>query len=89
MRTVTLLAQRPLDYAGRVVGAGEPFEATPIDAAVLTYRGQAVFAPPGVRSRPPAPVVPTAAPSTADAAEPEAGASRRRRYRRRDLTAED
>ena len=79
MRMIALVAARPLVYGHRCLRAGDRFEATPIDAAVLTYHRQAAFAPRGpVAEPPPAPVldVPEAAPT-------------RRRTRRRALEAED
>jgi hypothetical protein len=44
MRLIRLIAQGALTYQGRTVGTGEVFEAAPIDAAVLTYHRQAIFA---------------------------------------------
>lgn len=44
-RTITLVAKQPLTYAGRNFEAGDVFSAQPIDAAVLTYRRKAKFAP--------------------------------------------
>ena len=48
MRVIALVARRPLTYGGRAVKAGDVFETTPIDAAILTYRRHAAFAPKGV-----------------------------------------
>lgn len=49
---IALIARRSLTYDGRTVRAGERFDASPLDAAVLTYHRQAVFAPRRQASRP-------------------------------------
>lgn len=54
MRLIPLIAREPMTYAGAPIGAGERFDATPIDAAVLTYRHRAAFAPRGSAAAPPA-----------------------------------
>jgi len=99
MRTVMLTARRAFVLRGRSVQAGEVFEALPVDAAVLTYRRHADFAPAGATSTAsPASVVPAASSSSLPADLPPAAASpaeplkprrRRRTYRRRDLVPED
>jgi len=53
MRMIALIANESLIYGNRSVGAGERFDATPIDAAVLTYRRRAAFAPRGMVAPPP------------------------------------
>lgn len=85
MRTIMLIARGALTYAGRVIADGERFEAAAIDAAVLHYRRQAVFAP---RVRPPAPV-PGADVCTPARVVAPATDRPRRRYKRRDMEAED
>lgn len=95
MRMIGLVARQALTYRNRTVGAGERFEAAPIDAAVLTYRRQAVFAPRGAQPAPPAPVSqPTPGSPATEAEETEkhkrSPAKRRgRRYQRRDMVAEE
>lgn len=42
---VALVALRPLTYQGRAIAVGERFVAKAVDAAVLTYRKDADFAP--------------------------------------------
>lgn len=101
MRMIALIATESLVYGNRPVGAGERFDATPIDAAVLTYRRRAAFAPRGPVAPPPAPR-PAPEPSAVrpvrhiearveDAeGSPETPGEKpaRRRYRRRDLEPE-
>jgi len=69
---IPLVANVPLSYAGRDFQAGDVFEATPAEAAALTYRQRARFADKDAELTP----------------EPEQAPVRRRRYRRRDLQAE-
>lgn len=100
MRMIALIATRQLIYGTRALGAGERFDATPIDAAVLTYRRHAAFAPLGPIA-PPSPAPPVEPISTDEEAEPsgeasgrtdedgESPARRKRTYKRRDLQAED
>jgi hypothetical protein len=103
MRMIALIATESLVYGNRPVGAGERFDATPIDAAVLTYRRRAAFAPRGQVAPPPAPpVAPDPEPppvrrvrrvAVDEAREPESletdtESPARRRYRRRDLEPE-
>lgn len=100
MRMIALIARHSLTYDHRALGAGERFEATPIDAAILTYRRDATFAPRGVPTVSPAPVVPPD-PEPAIVCEPAADEAEsepdpepepekpKRRYRRRDLQAEE
>jgi hypothetical protein len=102
MRMIALVATRPLVYGTRALGAGERFDASPIDAAVLTYRRHAAFAPRGMVQPAPAPSIESeSAPvrrvrvTTIDEAD-ETGSLEtpiekpaRRRYQRRDLQAEE
>jgi hypothetical protein len=87
MRLIRLIAQGALTYQGRTVGTGEVFEAAPIDAAVLTYHRQAIFAT-GTTPASPVPSRQDEAPIAAPDTEPDKP-KRRRSYRRRDLRAED
>jgi hypothetical protein len=84
MRLITLVARCPLTYHGRSVGAGDVFETTPIDAAVLTYQRKAGFAPKGVTASP----VPVPDCACADPALSEPASKPKRRYRRKDMTAD-
>ena len=43
-KMIPLVANVPLSYAGRDFQAGDVFEATPAEAAALTYRQRARFA---------------------------------------------
>jgi hypothetical protein len=70
---ISLVAKEELTYAGRTFQAGDVFEATPIEAAALTYKRRASFAKKDATPTP----------------EPEPAPVRRGRYRRRDLRAED
>lgn len=102
MRMIALIATESLVYGNRPVGAGERFDATPIDAAVLTYRRRAAFAPRGPVAPPPAPRLEPERPVilqtghletlAVEAAEesPETSIEKptRRRYKRRDLEPE-
>lgn len=98
----TLVARKALTYRNRNVGVGEPFEATAIDAAVLTYHRHAVFP----RLSPERPTPPVSRPADppfenicsqdagvpTETADEESGTKpirKRRIYHRRDLTAED
>ena len=85
MRMISLTARQTLTYGGRPVGAGERFDATPIDAAVLTYQRRADFTPRGPLTAPPAP--PSQPPDLSEAPT-EAPARKKRAYHRRDLKAE-
>jgi hypothetical protein len=89
MRLIRLIAQEALTYQTRAVGAGEVFEAAPIDAAVLTYRRQAIFASRGTTPAAPAPVPCDDTPGAAPDPKPEKPKRRRQTYKRRDLRAED
>lgn len=97
---IRLIARMPLTYQDRAVRPGEVFEATPIDAAVLTYSpslarpAKARFAPPGAHTCLPDPVGVTAPASTSTESEmldeeADEKPRRRRTYRRRDLVAEE
>jgi hypothetical protein len=80
---ISLIATTALTYRGKAVAEGELFHAPPIEALALNYAKQAMFAPrrlqrPDIEPEPPPAVVePTVAPKP------------RRRYRRRDLQADD
>lgn len=94
---IALIARTALTHDGRRVKVGEVFEAAPVPAVVLLNRGQAVFAPRGsrptsspARVAPEAPVDPRQeAAAEFDEAEPDPPKTKRRRYQRRDLEAED
>jgi hypothetical protein len=79
MRQIALVARQDLTYGARTVAAGEPFEATPLDAAVLTYRRQASFAPRAAAMESAAPPRRRRAPVR----------QRRKTIRRRDLVPEE
>ena len=70
---ITLVAKQPLTYAGRDFRAGDVFAAEPVYAAILTYQRKAKFAEAFT------PLTP----------EPEPETPRRRRYRTRQLKAEE
>lgn len=76
VKMIALVAKQPLSYAGRDLRAGDVFEAKPIDAAVLTYKRRAGFAPKD------------ATPTPEPEPEPAPG-TRRRRYRTRELKADE
>lgn len=97
---IALVATRPLVYGDLSLGAGERFDATPIDAAVLTYRRHAAFAPRGpIAPQPPAPRVEpvclgddetSAVERLTEHGEDDAPPVKRKRtYKRRDLQAEE
>lgn len=89
-RLISLIAREALTYSGRSVGAGEVFEAAPIDAAILTYHRKAGFAKKGNAPATPAPLSVTApAEPEPDPETTEPPLRRRRRYRRKDMRAED
>ncbi len=78
-KRVTLVAGKPLTYAGRALRAGDVFEARPADARVLTgarlatYQTRDAAATPRQRPhQPPAPAA-EAAPVAADATSADAG----------------
>lgn len=50
---IALVARESLSYAGREFQAGDVFEATPIEAAALTYKRRAMFAGKGAELTPP------------------------------------
>lgn len=99
--TIALIALRALNYGGRSLGVGDQFEARPIDAAILTYRHHADFAPRASRPSTPSPhpaplpIVITEPDEQEPISEPDEPAPedppkpRRRTYRRRDMKAED
>ena len=81
---ISLIARATLTHEGSVVPAGTRFDATPIAAAVLRYQRLAEFAPPGftdLSTLPP--LVPDVVPDGVTASE-----KPKRRYRRKDETAE-
>lgn len=86
MRRIALIARRALEYGGRALGAGDVFDATPIDAAILTYRHHAAFAPTGVTASPaPSSVAVVVVAPSAEEDPPKP----KRRYRRKDLIADE
>lgn len=78
MPKIALVARVAFTHEGQALLPGETFEATPIQAAALTYRRRAIFA-----------TTHDLALTHGRAVEAEPDAPRLRRYRRRDLTAED
>lgn len=80
MRLIPLVARRNLTVGGRALAVGEVFETTPLDAAVLTYQHKAAFAPRGVTA---------SVPLQGSPATPAPEVRTRRRYRRRDMAADD
>lgn len=91
-KRIAVTARVSLTYEGRSVASGTPLMVSPVDAAILNRKQQITFGHPAVATReliasadddPPDPAAP-ATESSPDA-EP---TPRRRRYRRRDLTAE-
>lgn len=81
---ITLTAVKPLTYGSRRIRPGESFAATDSHARLLVALGRAV-------RQMPAPVAARAleaAPAADDEPAAEAAPKTRRRYRRRDMTAE-
>jgi hypothetical protein len=70
---IPMIAKKAMPYRGREYRAGDRFDALPIDAAALKYQGSADFVPRDTSPAPPAEDEP----------------SKGRRYRRRDLQAEE
>ena len=81
MQTITVTALQDQEYRGRRVSVGEMFDVAPIDAAALRYQRKAALPSDGAR-------VAQALRTRDLRAEPPAPPTRRRRYRRRDLTAD-
>ena len=83
---ISLIAKKDMTYCGRSLSAGDFFEATPIEAAALTYQSKARFARKTDRKE-------------VEAVEEEYGLNeivdevppirKKRQYRRRDLRAEE
>jgi hypothetical protein len=95
MRRITLIARKDFEYAGRPRLAGEVFEVSAVEAAVLCHQRKASVAPKGLvavdipaadEGRDGGAVAITR--DDASDASADAGKRGRRRYRRRDLTAE-
>jgi hypothetical protein len=83
MSTIALVARRDFPYNGRQVRAGEVFEASAVDAVVLLNANRAKFAD-GAPPSDPEPVTVAVA-----EAEPSPVDKPKRKYTRRNLTAED
>jgi hypothetical protein len=89
--SVSMIALQPFTQKGRAVSKGQRFEASPVEAAALRYQGRATFAPTRgtllTQSMAPVPDANQDAPSLSeDDTHPDA--PKRRRYKRRDMTAE-
>lgn len=91
----TLKATHEFFYGGKTLKSGEEFEAVDPDANILVCLGKAVASEGPAPEPPPfkpaaAPKLETAALKPADAVDPtEASPTRRKRYMRRDMTAEE
>lgn len=77
-KRIAVTARVSLSYEGRTVAAGDPFDVTPIDAAILHRKQQITFGHPPISTKD----------LIASVDDDPAPSPRRRRYRRRDLTAE-
>jgi hypothetical protein len=80
---IHLIAKTTFEHHGRRLTPGDPFTASPIEAAALRYQRKAIFAPARrVQTRAMAAET-SSAPTQSDTP------TRRRRYQRRDMVAED
>lgn len=91
-KLIAVTARRPFECQGRIVSAGEAMLVTPVEAAILNRRQDIRFGHPVVaRDLAPEPDPPAVEPTreaSPDTDEAAPQPRRRRRYRRRDLTAE-
>jgi len=97
---IALVARRDLEHEGSIIPAGFRFDAAPIEAAVLCYQRKAAFAPPGMIDPVPTILLPVEEPAPdpprrrvarrrpAREAEAVETPKPKRRYRRRDLSAD-